>query len=89
MKRLAVMFALLIASLTSLPMVWQVVVDGTVPSDVALRRYLVVLAASMVGGCVLAAVVTTKGERPRVRVEEETPRRRADDPPPEDPFAEE
>ncbi len=54
MKRNALACSLIISSVVSLPMLYHVLVNGTLGSDVALRRYLVVLAVSLLAGPLLA-----------------------------------
>lgn len=52
-KRNALACSLVISSVVSLPMLYQVLVNGSLGSDVALRRYLVVLAVSLLAGPLL------------------------------------
>jgi hypothetical protein len=54
MKRNALACSLIISSVVSLPMLYHVLINGTLSSDVALRRYLVVLAVSLLAGPLLA-----------------------------------
>jgi len=53
MKRNALACSLIISSVVSLPMLYHVLVNGSLSSDIALRRYLVVLAASLLAGPLL------------------------------------
>ena len=41
------------SSLVSVPMLYHVLVNGTLSSDIALRRYLIVLAVSLLAGPLL------------------------------------
>ena len=61
MKRNALACSLIISSVVSLPMLYHVLVNGTLSSDVALRRYLVVLAVSLLAGPVLALAFSGSG----------------------------
>ena len=54
MKRNALACSLIISSVVSLPMLYHVLINGSLSSDIALRRYLVVLAASLLAGPLLA-----------------------------------
>jgi len=54
MKRNALACSLIISSLISLPMIYEMVVNGSLTSDVALRRFLLVLAVSLLVGPLLA-----------------------------------
>ena len=54
MKRNALACSLIISSLISLPMIYQMAVNGSLTSDVALRRFLLVLAVSLLVGPLLA-----------------------------------
>ena len=54
MKRNALACSLIISSVVSLPMLYEVLVNGSLSSDVALRRYLVVLSVSLLVGPLLA-----------------------------------
>ena len=54
MKRNALACSLIMSSVVSLPMLYHVLVNGTLSSDIALGRYLVVLAVSLLVGPLLA-----------------------------------
>lgn len=81
MKRNALACSLIISSLVSLPMLYHVLVNGTLSSDVALRRYMVVLAVSLLVGPLLAlafsgSIGASQRKAPNVR---EDGRRSGDD----------
>jgi hypothetical protein len=61
MKRNALACSLIISSVISLPMLYQVLINGALSSDVALRRYLVVLAVSLLAGPLLAMAFSGSG----------------------------
>jgi hypothetical protein len=54
MKRNALACSLIMSSVVSLPMLYRVLVNGSLSSDVALRRYLIILSVSLVAGPLLA-----------------------------------
>ena len=61
MKRNALACSLIISSVVSMPMLYHVVVNGTLSSDVALQRYLIVLAVSLLAGPVLVLAFSGSG----------------------------
>ena len=81
MKRNALACSLIISSVVSMPMLYHVLVNGTLSSDVALRRYLVVLAASLLAGPLLALAFSgaSMGRRDKAPNVREDGRRSGDD----------
>lgn len=64
MRRPALACALLIATLVSAPMLYQVVVTRSLSSEVALQRYVVVLFVSLFAGRLLASAFSSSSRDP-------------------------
>ena len=82
MKRNALACSLIMSSVISLPMLYGVLVNGSLSSDVALRRYLVILSVSLVAGPLLALAFsgsTGSSQRTKAPNVREDGRRSGDD----------